>query len=116
MRGYVLSSAACGVSHIFPACGAPKFGVDPTPNLGRLYPCGSQNWDGRKKGACRHNWKILLVWWIVLACAMGLSADSKAHEELIGIPGKQVSNNPSLYSDLRRVVLNPATCWYDTTG
>lgn len=54
MRGYVLSSAACGVSHIFPACGAPKFGVDPTPNLGRLYPCGSQNWDGRKKGACRH--------------------------------------------------------------
>ena len=54
MRGYVLSSAACGVSHIFPACGAPKFGVGPTPNLGRLYPCGSQNWDGRKKGACRH--------------------------------------------------------------
>ena len=46
----------------------------------------------------------------------GLSADSKAHEELIGIPGKQMSNNPSLYSDLRRVVLNPATCWYDTPG
>ena len=55
MRGYVLSSAACGVSQIFPACGAPKFGVGPTPNLGRLYPCGSQNWDGRKKGGCRHN-------------------------------------------------------------
>ena len=54
MRGYVLSSAACGVSQIFPACGAPKFGVGPTPNLGRLYPCGSQNWDGRKKGGCRH--------------------------------------------------------------
>ena len=55
MRGYVLSSAACGVSQIFPACGAPKFGVGPTPNLGRLYPCGSQNWDGRKKGGCRHS-------------------------------------------------------------
>ena len=54
MRGYVLSSAACGVSQIFPACGAPKYGVGPTPNLGRLYPCGSQNWDGRKKGGCRH--------------------------------------------------------------
>lgn len=55
MRGYVLPSAACGVSQIFPACGAPKFGVGPTPNLGRLYPCGSQNWDGRKKGGCRHS-------------------------------------------------------------
>ena len=47
---------------------------------------------------------------------MGLSADSKAHEELIGMPGKQMSNYPSIYSDLRRVVLNPATCWYDTPG
>ena len=58
MKGYVLSSAACGVSQIFPACGAPKFGVGPTPNLGRLYPCGSQNWDGRKKGGCRHSLSV----------------------------------------------------------
>ena len=65
--------------------------------IGRYYLCGGLH---------------LHVRWVVV----GLSADSKAHEELIGMPGKQMSNYPSIYSDLRRVVLNPATCWYDTPG
>ena len=43
--------------------------------IGRYYLCGGLH---------------LHVRWVVV----GLSADSKAHEELIGMPGKQMSNNP----------------------
>lgn len=56
------------------------------------------------------------VYYHVRWAILGLSGDSKAHEELIGCPGKQMSNRPSLYSDLRKVVINPITCWYDMPG